>query len=139
RPTIGLCQQEDLPVGRLELWHERRYAKLVGIVERDLRSVSPGTEVRPRELALDDPWDFQEVFEKLHAFAQDYRFDTEHEDYLVHVTTGTHVAQICLFLLTETRHFPARLVQTRPPRSVDEGSSGGFHIVDLDLSRYDSL
>ena len=37
------------------------------------------------------------------------------EDYLVHITTGTHVAQICLFLLTEARYFPARLLQTSPP------------------------
>ena len=35
------------------------------------------------------------------------------EEYLVHITTGTHVAQICLFLLTESRYFPARLLQTR--------------------------
>ena len=50
----------------------------------------------------------------LHDFARSYPFDPDAEDYLVHITTGTHVAQICLFLLTESRHFPARLVQTSP-------------------------
>ena len=48
-------------------------------------------------------------------FADGAAFDPEAEDYLVHITTGTHVAQICLFLLTEARYFPARLLQTAPP------------------------
>ena len=54
----------------------------------------------------------------LRDFADHYTFDEESEDYLVHITTGTHVVQICLFLLTETRHLPARLIQTSPaPRA----------------------
>jgi transcriptional regulatory protein RtcR len=139
RPTVGLCQQEDLVVARLELWHEPRFDKLAGLIEKDLHSVSPETEVHRHHLEIRDPWDFQEVFEALHAFARGYPFDTEREDYLVHVTTGTHVAQICQFLLTESRHFPARLIQTRPPRGPHETVAGGYQIVDLDLSRYDAL
>jgi sigma54-dependent transcription regulator len=34
----------------------------------------------------------------------------------VHITTGTHVAQICWFLLTEARYLPASLLQTSPAR-----------------------
>src|SRR5262249_16016762 len=62
----------------------------------------------------------------------------EREDYLLHITTGTHVAQICLFLLAESRVAPARLLQSSPPR---RGSSqpGAYTIVDLDLSRYDRI
>ena len=69
-----------------------------------------------------------------------YPFDPDREDYLVHVTTGTHVAQICLFLLTESRYFPARLVQTAPPRAAAATSSRArIAIIDLDLSKYDRL
>ncbi|MFZ0678495.1 RNA repair transcriptional activator RtcR family protein, partial [Candidatus Binatus sp.] len=50
----------------------------------------------------------------------------EREDYLIHITTGTHVAQICLFLLTESRHFPARLIQTSPARRPRSGEPGTF-------------
>ncbi len=139
RPTVGLCQQEDLVVARLELWHERRYERLGKVVENDIARVSPETDVVRHDMPIGDPWDFQEVFEALHAFAGAYSFDTEKEDYLVHVTTGTHVAQICLFLLTESRHFPARLIQTRPPREDGETVAGSYQIVDLDLSRYDAL
>ena len=66
-------------------------------------------------------------------------FEPDREEYLVHVTTGTHVAQICLFLLTETRYFPARLIQTAPPRHRQRMEPGSFSIIDLDLSKYDRL
>ena len=57
---------------------------------------------------LKDPWDFEEVYGALHDFARGYPFDTDAEDYLVNITTGTHVAQICWFLLTEARYHPGQ-------------------------------
>ena len=95
--------------------------------------------MRPHQVEIRDPWDFDEVFSALHDFARAYPFDPEREDYLVHITTGTHVAQICLFLLTESRHFPARLIQTSPARRPRSGEPGTFKIIDLDLSKYDRL
>jgi transcriptional regulatory protein RtcR len=90
-------------------------------------------------LTINNEWDFEDVFSSLHAFARAYSFDTDREDYFVHITTGTHVVQICLFLLTESRHFPAQLLQTSPPRRRKSRSPGEFTCIDLDLSRYDSL
>lgn len=140
RPTVSLCMQEDLLVDRLELWSEQQHKKLGNQITRDIHSVSPETEVQRHQLGIEDYWDFQEVYEALHTFARSYPFDPEHEDYLVHITTGSHVAQICLFLLTETRHIPARLIQTSPPRGGEGDSvAGTYHIVDLDLARYDVL
>lgn len=143
RPTIGLCQQPDLPIDRLELIHgpSTRDQSLADRIRGDIQQVSPGTEVRLHPLALRNPWDFEEVYGALHDFASGYRFDTEHEDYLVHITTGTHVAQICWFLLTEARYLPARLVQTSPSRKQDEHSepAGIATLIDLDLSRYDPI
>jgi transcriptional regulatory protein RtcR len=138
RPTVSLCRHEDLLVHRLELLAQPGYMALAGQIKQDLAGVSPETEVRLHEVALDSPWDFERVFETLHAFARGYTFDTEAEDYLVHITTGSHVAQICLFLLTESRHFPAKLVQTGPP-DRDRSGAGTFQIIDLDLSRYDRI
>ena len=66
-------------------------------------------------------------------------FRPDEEDYLVHITTGTHVQQICLFLLTESRHFPARLVQTAPSEPKRRGPDGKYSIIDLDLSKYDRI
>ena len=87
-----------------------------------------------------DPWDFEEVYGKLLDFARAYPFDPEAEDYLVHITTGTHVAQICLFLLTEARYLPGKLLQTQPAAAAPARSAAGtWSAIDLDLSRYDSI
>ena len=137
RPTVSLCRQPDFVVHRLELLHSVQDTKLAGIVRDDISSVSPETEVRSHLIEFKDPWDFEGVYEKLFSFASSCPFDTEAEDYLVHITTGTHVAQICLFLLTESRNFPARLLQCSPER--DRGEPGTIKIIDLDLSKYDRI
>jgi len=140
RPTVGLCRQEDMVVHRLELLHDARNRGLAERVALDIHSVSPETEVRRVEIELRDPWDFEEVYTLLHDFTHDYRFDPEHEDYLVHITTGTHVAQICWFLLTEARYLPGRLIQSSPSRKRESrDTAGSYEIIDLDLSRYDKI
>ncbi len=138
RPTVELCRQENLLVDRLELIYQSRFRRLADVVTADVGQISPETQVRHHLIHWDDPWDFEEVFAALHDFARDYRFRPDDEHYLVHITTGTHVAQICLFLLTESRHFPGRLVQTSPRRK-NSSEPGSFAIIDLDLSRYDRL
>ncbi|MFJ4142825.1 RNA repair transcriptional activator RtcR [Pseudomonas sp. NPDC089734] len=143
RPSVGLCQQPDLLIDRLELIHgiDARDVSLAERVAEDIRKVSPETEVRLHPLSLRNPWDFEEVYGALHDFTTRYTFDSEHENYLVHITTGTHVAQICWFLLTEARYLPARLVQTSPARrrSENEQITGTHTLIDLDLSRYDRI
>src|SRR5919201_264043 len=139
RPSIAVCQHEDLLVDRFELLHPRGFTSLAETVRDDIRHVSPETEVR---LVVDptvDPWDFEEVYASLHDFARSYPFDTDAEDYLVHITTGSHVAQICLFLLTESRHIPARLLQTSPPEGPRGAGPGTLRVIDLDLTRYDRI
>ncbi|MBS0203185.1 MAG: RNA repair transcriptional activator RtcR [Planctomycetes bacterium] len=138
RPTVAVCQHEDLLITRLELFHEIREADLARRVVADIATVSPETTVQLHELTLKDPWDFEEVFGQLHDFARRYPFATDDEDYLIHITTGTHVEQICLFLLAESRHLPGRLLQSSPPPRQQPGG-GGYRIIDLDLSRYDAL
>ncbi|MGB8985924.1 MAG: RNA repair transcriptional activator RtcR [Candidatus Sulfotelmatobacter sp.] len=137
RPSVSLCRQPDLIVRRFELLHGKRDSSLAKTVRADMRTVSPETEVRQHEMEFRDPWDFEEVYETLFKFARQYPFDTESEDYLIHITTGTHVAQICLFLLTESRYMPGRLVQCSPER--DRSSPGTIKIIDLDLSKYDRI
>jgi transcriptional regulatory protein RtcR len=141
RPTISLCEQPGMPIDRLELLHSPGYESLANRVKNDLAGVSPLTEVRLTSIITHDPWDFEEVYASLHDFARGYPFDTDNEEYLVHITTGTHVAQICWFLLTEARYLPASLVQTAPPQQTDEGQSGPgkVSVIDLDLSRYNRI
>jgi transcriptional regulatory protein RtcR len=141
RPTVAMCQQEDLLISRLELLVEPKFADLAKRVVADIAKVSPETEVVVHEFALKDPWDFQEVYERLYDFVRGYDFQPELEDYLIHLTTGTHVAQICWFLLNEANFIPARLLQTSPSREGgrDAKASGRYEIIDIDLSKYDRL
>lgn len=121
---------------RLEILHDDRFLRLAQGVKAEVQAISPATEVLLNRLDLIDPWDFQEVYGKLFDFARGYGFDDQRERYHVHLTTGTHVAQICWFLLTESRHVPARIIQTGPPR---EDSAPKLDVIDLDLSRYNAL
>ena len=142
RPTISLCQQEDFLVERFELIVTREYhQELANRVVEDIQQVSPETEVVLRELPIRDPWDFEEVYAAMADFCAEYDFQ-DGIDYLAHMTTGTHVMQICFFLLAEARYFPGKLIQTSPirgRRAKKEPHAGTVQIIDLDLSKYDQL
>ena len=142
RPTISICQQPDFLPDRLEVLAQPKFSRHCDALLKDVNSASPETRTRQHAVAFRDPWDFSDVYADLRDFADNYPFDQENEQYFVHMTTGTHVAQICLFLLVETRHIPARLIQTSPPttqRRRGGGDIGTYTIIDLDLSRYDQL
>lgn len=143
RPTVSLFQHEDLLVDRLELLHEGVSQALAKQVAEDIHQVSPETEVRFHRVDFSsNPWDLANVYGALHDWARGYRFDRENEDYLIHITTGTHIAQITLFLLNEAGFMPGRLIQTAPPskrHQASDQSPGSYSIIDLDLSKYDAL
>ena len=143
RPTVSLFQHGDLLFDRFELLAEPHFTKLRDQVAADIRLVSPETELRHHELDFGrDPWDLARVYGALHDWARAYPFDPEREEYYIHITTGTHIAQISLFLLVEAGFLPGILVQTSPPpggaRPRHKGP-GRYALIDLDLSKYDTL
>jgi transcriptional regulatory protein RtcR len=136
RPTVSVCQQQPaFRVDRFELLVQPQLERLTAQVTDDIATVSPGTEVVTYPLALADPWDFSEVYAALDDFAEAYPWRRATEDYFLHITTGTHVVQICLFLLCETRAMPAVLLQSSPNRSA----TGRVDVIDLELARFDRL
>lgn len=143
RPNIALHQHADIGFNRIELFYNEKYRPLAKRVCDDIGALRPNTQVNLVNMELANPWDFSEVYTKLHDWAASYPFDTEAENYYTHITTGTHVAQICLFLLVESRQIPSVLLQTAPPknqkRSMEQGDVGGLDVIDLDLARYDVL
>ncbi|HED13107.1 MAG TPA: hypothetical protein ENI62_05545, partial [Gammaproteobacteria bacterium] len=56
-----------------------------------------------------------------------------------HMSVGTHVARICLFLLCESRLLPARMLQSYPADAYGQGTEAGWRTIDLTLARYDRL
>ncbi|MEX8501823.1 MAG: RNA repair transcriptional activator RtcR [Leptothrix ochracea] len=139
RPTLSLVQHEDTLIHRLELLYPSSAHTLAQGLMDDIASVSPETEVHLIQMDIADPWDFGEVYAALYDWARGYAFDTEHEQYWAHITTGTHVAQICMFLMVESRFIPGVLLQTAPPKRQGRNHPGSYTLIDLDLSRYDVL
>ena len=139
RPTVDLCRQDDFIIHRFELLADPKYMAIAEQVKADIALVSPDTTVVINEMEIHNPWDLEEVYEALFDFTDLYRFDTQEEDYLLHITTGTHVAQICLFLLNEARYLPGKILQLSPPRKKDKTGPGKVSVIDLDLSKYDRL
>ena len=142
RPNIGLVQQDDLPIDELHLIFNAEYTTLAERIKRDINSVSPETSVVFDVIDLKDPWDFEEVYAKFYDYAKSPCFHEDRTQYYIHMSTGSHVEQICLFLLAESRHLPGKLVQTSPKEGHvrhSNDSKGTYSIIDLDLSRYDKL
>jgi transcriptional regulatory protein RtcR len=145
RPTVAITQHPELPVDRLELLVPPPAVRIGEQVARDVAEVSPSTAVRLHAFVVSDPWDFSEVYGALADFADHYPWRPEREDYFLHITTGTHVMQICLFLLCETRAMPARLLQSSPVREgsreerSEAGARGRVDVIDLDLAKYERL
>ena len=139
RPSVSLCQHEDLLVDRYELLIEKKFENISQTVIDDINTISPETTITPHYIQWKDPWDFQEVYNTLHDFARNYNFDTDNEEYYIHITTGTHAVQICMFLLTESLYFPGKLIQSSPPKRERYGDLGSYQVIDLDLSKYDGI
>ena len=137
RPSVAACYQDDVHVDRFELIFQERFTPLLEVVTDDIKEISPSTKIIPHQIEFKDPWDFEEMFSKLHDFASGYPFDPEKEDYLINITTGTHVAQICLFLLAESRYIPGKLYQLGTDPS--NPAKGTARIIDLDLANYDPI
>ena len=66
RPSIGLVQQEELPIDELHLIFNKEYQQLAERVKADIKSVSPETKVIFDIIQLKDPWDFEEVYGKFY-------------------------------------------------------------------------
>ncbi len=115
RPSVAVCQHEDLLVDRFHLLCSSRDTALAEVVKADIGTVSPETSVIIDYVEFKNPWDFEEVFAGLLDYSKHFNF-SEDEEYLLHITTGTHVTQICLFLLTEAGFFRGKLLQTGPGR-----------------------
>jgi len=131
---VSIFRHEHLDVDRLVLIVPRRSRKLATRVLKDVAELSPNTVQEVVEVKFDNPWDFEEVFAVLLDVVRDIEHPEDSETW-VHITTGTHVAQICLFLLTESRFLPGKLLQTAPPKD----NSGRYDVIDLDLARYEGI
>lgn len=139
RPTLALCLQDNLAFNRLDLLYQKfHYRKAVALTQ-DINKLAPQTKVKMHEIPLKHPWDFEENYSVLLEFASNYQFNLEEEEYYVHISAGTHVAQICLFMLTKARFIPGYLIQTSKNDKDSKDIKGSHYVIDLNLSRYEQI
>jgi len=136
RPSVSLLMHPEFPVAEYLLMYLPEDRVLLDLTIQDMAQVSPNTKVTAFPIACEDAWDFEQVYSQIHDVAVSQSFDVEQNNYFVNITTGTHVAQICLYLLTEAHYLPGKLLQSSPSK---QGTQGTYHIIDLDLSRYDQI
>ncbi|MGL1937219.1 MAG: RNA repair transcriptional activator RtcR [Fibrobacterales bacterium] len=139
RPTVSIFQHKEFKIDRLELLFNPDDSRLAETIKKDVIAASPKTVVKDVHIVYEDPWAFEEVYGNLLDFTQSYKFNPDKEEYYVHISTGTHTAQICMFALTEARFFPAKLLQTSPSRDKENSTEHCYRIIDLALSGYDKL
>jgi len=77
RPNVAMNQRQDFHLDRMELFYAEKYRELADHVKADIQDVSPHTAVNLVPMELENPWDFSEVYTKLHDWAAGYAFDTE--------------------------------------------------------------
>ncbi|MBQ7177077.1 MAG: RNA repair transcriptional activator RtcR [Victivallales bacterium] len=138
RPSVALAMQDDLHFDQYYIIYQPTFEDLFKRISDDILLCSPDTQIIPVQIQMSDPWDFEEVYSKLYDFSREYDFSPEGNQYYIHITTGTHVAQICLFLLNESHHLPGKLIQSQPTHRGNP-AKGKYNLIDLDLSRYDLL
>ncbi|MCL4153261.1 UNVERIFIED_CONTAM: hypothetical protein GTU68_012882 [Idotea baltica] len=133
---MSLLMHHDFQVDEMVLLYQPDEEKLLNLTLRDIQQTCLNIKVTPFAINYDDPWDFEQVYGQLHDFAHSYTFNPESNNYYFHITTGTHVAQICVYLLNEANYFPGKLIQSSPSK---EGPHGEYRTINLDLSRYDQI
>lgn len=139
RPSVSLLSHKDLVVDRLELIVQTPFKEAAQVAIDDMKVLSPHTDISIHEVKFIDPWDFEEVYAVIHDISDNYSFKTDLNNYYIHMSTGTHVSRICLFLLCEARIIPGMMIQSYPEHTYDEQIKSGWRTIDLSLTKYDRL
>lgn len=139
RPTLSLLTHDDLNITRLELIVQSHLLEMAQATIDDIKSTSPQTQIVIHNVEFKDPWDFEEVYASFHDIAENHHFEPKLNKYYAHMSTGTHVSRICLFLLCESRLIPGSMIQSYPNNTYNNDGNAGWRTIDLSLSKYDRL
>ncbi|MFP3090302.1 RNA repair transcriptional activator RtcR family protein [Treponema sp. TIM-1] len=135
RSSISMFEHPEFPI---DVFHvicpsvspEFDASRLVNEVLYDIAWLSPTTDLKSHIVDFKTPWDFKEVYGKIFNFCENFTFEPETEDYFFHISVGTHVQQICVYLLTESRRFPGKILQTYDFDPYRKNKRPGYVILD---------
>ena len=115
----GFTSKHQLNIDRLELWFQpiEHVPKLKDIVA-GIFEIFPKQYIKFILYTLKIRT-LKKLF-KLYDFMKSYQWNIDQEDYYLHITTGTHVMQVCYFALAEANIIPAKLIQTGEDPSIKD-------------------
>ena len=118
------------------IYNENQHRTLAEEVQAIIQERAPAMVVELQQLYRQNPWNFEEAFGVYYDYANSFIPDPD-TTYYLHLNTGTHTDQICLFLLADRHYIPAQLLQTIPPNAGHPYTS--FATVNLNLETYQSF
>ena len=135
-PSVSLVLHKDkFEVDEYHLVYNKGFRELAEEVQTRIEKESVTTNVILDEIALDDPWDFDEVSLKFFDYVKRPCFHRDNTEYLVHINTGTNVERICLFWLVYANYLKAKLIQSAPSdgfgKKHSDNAKGLLKIIDL--------
>lgn len=135
-PSVSLVLHRDkFLVDEYHLVYNKGFRDLAEEVQTRIEKESVTTNVVLDEIALNDPWDFDEVSLKFFDYVKRPCFHRDNTEYLVHINTGTNVERICLFWLVYANYIKAKLIQSGPTEGFGQSHSddarGLLKIIDL--------
>ncbi len=135
-PSVSLVLHDDkFTVDEYHLVYNKGFKALAEEVQARIEKESVTTNVILDEIALDDPWNFDEVSLKFFEYVKRPCFHRDNTEYLVHINTGTNVERICLFWLVYANYLRAKLIQSAPSegfgKSHSDNAKGLLKIIDL--------
>lgn len=138
RPNVGIGASTDPVIDSLVLLYDKKHLKLAERVAADAKmaSISPDFEVVLKEVEL-NPYDLKDTFLMMDELRAKTVFDPQTQ-YLLNITTGTHIMQIACFLMVESKRWPGLLAQCGPT-GTRQNIESTITLIDLDLRSYDTI
>lgn len=135
RPNVGIALACEPKIDRLILLHEKQYEALAKLVKKDAISLRTDFEVELMEVES-DPFELSSTFRMTLQLGDRLAFNPDNRYYL-NISTGTHIHQISMFMMAESKRWPVKLVQCVDAKNGDQASK--ILVIDLDKSPYDQV
>jgi transcriptional regulatory protein RtcR len=138
RPNVGVSASTDPVIDTLVLLYDKRHSELATLVAADAKvaSTSPGFAVVLKEVEL-NPYDLKDTFLMMEELRANTVFEPD-TNYLLNITTGTHIMQIVCFLMIESKRWPGLLAQCGPT-GTRKNIESTITLIDLDLRSFDPI
>jgi transcriptional regulatory protein RtcR len=135
RPNVGIAASTDPEINTLVLLYNEKHKKLAEQVAQDAVTAANrmSFSVRLKQVEM-DPYDLPSTYLMMIKLREEETFQPDTR-YLFNLSTGTHIIQVAIYKMIESRRWPGLLAQCGP----GEGIKSNITEIDLDLRAYDSI